>query len=83
MHLSGRTEGELLIIVAYVVIASIQSLPKDKKDFSFYDWFYDTSHMLLNTPMAKRVEQRFDVSQSNGTVSSESKISTTEPAKNA
>ena len=78
--ISGRTEWELLFAASYVLIAAVKTLPPDKKDFDFYTWFRDTSHLLLNSPMAMRVEQRYDVSQANGTVASETKISTTAPA---
>lgn len=83
MHISGRTEMEAVFVGGYILIAGVSTMPKPGDKFAVYQWIYDWAHLLLNSPMAMRIESRFQVSQPNGTVSSESKISTTEPAKNA
>ena len=81
MHISGRTEMEAVFVGGYILIAGVSTMPKPGDKFAVYQWIYDWAHLLLNSPMAMRIEQRFQVSQ-NGTVATETKT-ITEPAKNA
>jgi len=78
--LTGRAEGELLVILAYAVIAGVNTMPKPGANKTTtqtkwevgYSWLYDWTHVLLNSPMATRFEQHYNVTP-NGTTVSETK----------
>lgn len=73
--MTGRLEGELLVVGAYVVIAGVNTMPKPGTKFELYPWLYDWAHVLLNSPMVTRFERKMDIA-SNGTVATDTKVTT-------
>jgi hypothetical protein len=74
--LTGRAEGELLVIAAYIIIAGVNTMPKPGAKFELYPWVYDWMHVLLNSPMVTRFERKMDIAP-NGAVSTDTKVTST------
>lgn len=61
----------ILAVVGYVVTAVVSTMPSPDTDkISYYHWFYDATHMMLNSKLQKAVvvEQTRSVSPGSATV---------------
>lgn len=61
-HLTTAEWIWLATAAGYIVVAGVNTMPNpgEKIDRArAYKWFYDWIHMLLNSPAAQRIEQRF------------------------
>jgi hypothetical protein len=50
-----------ILIVSYVVIGGVNTMPKPGDPFKLYRWLYDWSHVLLNSPAAQHLERQVGV----------------------
>ena len=67
MHVAQRTEFELVLAAAYILIAGVNTMPKPGTHkpgegwAEFYAWLYDWAHVLLNSPLVTRFESKLNI----------------------
>jgi hypothetical protein len=47
-----------IFVASYLVVGGVNTMPKPGDPFKLYQWLYDWSHVLLNSPAAKQFEQQ-------------------------
>lgn len=73
--MSVREWGEIIVAATYALLGAVNTMPAPDQPWNLRKWFYDWSHLMLQSSPVQRIENKFNMTP-NGTVSA-TKVETT------